>query len=230
MSEHTHYINRSAALRAAVLGANDGILSTASLIVGVAAAAMTRGDILLTGLAGLTAGALSMAAGEYVSVSAQSDIEHADLKRESKELRINPDGELRELAEALRARGVAPDVALRAAEQMTQYDALGAHAREELSLTDISEARPLQAAFASALSFALGAAVPLLAAGFAPSAYVLPAVAVATVVALAILGGTGAVLGGAPIRPAVTRVVLWGVLAMAATALLGRLMDGVVTT
>lgn len=226
MPREGHFINRSARLRAAVLGANDGILSTASLVVGVAAAAMAREDILLTGLAGLLAGALSMAAGEYVSVSAQADIEAADLEREQRALEDDPVYELRELTEALEARGVKSALAREAARQMTRHDALDAHAREELGLTEQSAARPLQAAASSAACFGLGAAVPLVAAILAPLGAVIPTVAFATLAALACLGAIGAVAGGARPRPAMGRVVLWGVLAMGTTAALGRIVDG----
>lgn len=223
MPKEGHYINRSNWLRAAVLGANDGIVSMSSLLVGVTSAGMSGANVALTGLAGLTAGALSMAAGEYVSVSAQADVEAADLERERVALIEDPDYELSELAEGLESRGVVSDLALEVAAQMTDHDALGAHAREELGMFGLAgQANPLQAAVASALAFALGGGLPLLAALLTPPGLTLPAVVVAALVALVILGGGGAWLGGAPRRPAMARVLIWGVLAMAVTAAVGR--------
>ena len=228
MPREGHYINRSNWLRAAVLGANDGIVSSASLLVGVSSAGMTHDNVVLTGLAGLTAGALSMAAGEYVSVSAQSDVERADLERERVALIEDPDYELSELAEGLENRGVESDLALEVAAQMTDHDALGAHAREELGMFGLAgQADPLQAAFASAVAFALGGGLPLLAAVLAPAGLRGLAVALVAGLALVLLGAGGARLGGAPAWPAVRRVVFWGGLAMAVTAGVGQLFGAV---
>lgn len=224
MPREGHYINRSNWLRAAVLGANDGIVSSASLLVGVSAAGMAHGNVLLTGLAGLTAGALSMAAGEYVSVSAQADVELADLERERVALIEDPDYELSELAEGLENRGVESDLALEVAAQMTDHDALGAHAREELGMFGLAgQADPLQAAGASAVAFALGGGLPLLAALLGPSGVRGLSVALVAMLALVMLGAGGAHLGGAPKWPAIRRVVFWGGLAMAVTAGVGHL-------
>ncbi len=224
MPRDGHYINRTNWLRAAVLGANDGIVSTASLLVGVAAAGMTRDGVLLAGVAGLTAGALSMAAGEFVSVSAQSDVEAADLERERVALREDPDYELGELADGLAARGVETGLAREVAQQMTDHDALGAHAREELGLFGSQgNANPLQAAGASALAFALGAGMPLAGAALAPAGQIGWVVVGVALVALAGLGTLGARLGGAPVWPSVKRVLFWGAVAMAVTSLVGRL-------
>lgn len=229
MPKEGHFINRSNWLRAGVLGANDGILSTASLLVGVASAGMGRSDMLLTGLAGLVAGALSMAAGEYVSVSAQADVEKADLERERVALIEDPVYELEELAEGLEQRGVQGDLAMKVASQMTEYDALGAHAREELGMFGLAgQANPLQAAAASGTAFALGAALPVLGAVMAPQGSVVIWVAIITLIALAILGGGGARLGGAPVRPGVIRVVGWGLLAILGSSAIGRLLGVVV--
>ena len=223
MPKEGHYINRSNWLRAAVLGANDGIVSSASLLVGVSSAGMVHGNVILTGLAGLTAGALSMAAGEYVSVSAQADVEEADLERERVALIEDPDYELSDLAEGLESRGVESDLALEVAAQLTDHDALGAHAREELGMFGLAgQANPLQAAAASALAFALGGGLPLLAALLAPAGSRGIAVACVAVLALVALGGGGAHLGGAPKWPAIRRVVVWGTLAMAVTAFVGH--------
>ena len=226
MPKEGHYINRSNWLRAAVLGANDGIVSISSLLVGVTSAGMASGNVLLTGLAGLTAGALSMAAGEYVSVSAQADVEAADLERERIALEQDPDYELEELAEGLESRGVDATLAIKVASQMTDHDALGAHAREELGMFGLAgQANPLQAAGASALAFALGGAAPLLAALLTPSRGDLVGIAIVALLSLVALGGGGARLGGAPMRPAIVRAVIWGVLAMLVTAGVGRLFD-----
>jgi VIT1/CCC1 family predicted Fe2+/Mn2+ transporter len=223
MPKEGHYINRSNWLRAAVLGANDGIVSMSSLLVGVTAAGMSGGNVALTGLAGLTAGALSMAAGEYVSVSAQADVEAADLERERVALIEDPDYELSELAEGLENRGVGSDLALEVATQMTDHDALGAHAREELGMFGLAgQANPLQAALASALAFAVGGGLPLLAAVLTPPGLTLAAVVIAALASLIVLGGGGAWLGGAPRRPAMARVLIWGMVAMAVTAGVGR--------
>ncbi|MFD2739076.1 VIT family protein [Sulfitobacter aestuarii] len=223
MPKDGHYINRSNWLRAAMLGANDGIVSMASLLVGVSVAGLEDGNLLLTGLAGLSAGAFSMAAGEYVSVSAQSDVEAADLERERRALDEDPDYELSELAEGLEMRGVASELALQVAAQMTEHDALDAHAREELGLHDPEgQARPLQAAGASAVAFALGGGLPLLGMLVASAGDVWLSVVFVTLLALIGLGGCGARLGGAPMGPAVLRVLFWGVLAMSVTSVIGH--------
>lgn len=217
-----HFISRSGWLRAAVLGANDGIVSVASLLVGIAASGADRHAIMLAGVAGLSAGALSMAAGEYVSVSSQSDIERADIRREKRALREDPETELIELAEIYETRGLAPETAMRVAREMTEYDALGAHIRDELGLSDVLSANPMQAAATSALTFSCAAAVPLLGAMLAPAGSVITFVLIATLVALAVLGFVGARAGGAPWRGAVARVVFWGCAAMGITALIGK--------
>ncbi|GAB4124917.1 MAG: VIT family protein [Roseiflexaceae bacterium] len=218
-----HYADRIGWLRAAVLGANDGIVSTASLVVGVAAANATRSDILVAGLAGLVAGAMSMAAGEYVSVSSQADTEQADLAREREELRNDAANELDELTDIYVRRGLEPALARQVAEQLTAHDALGAHAREELGLTEMHAARPIQAAFASAITFAVGAASPLILALLSPAALLLPIVSGGSLVLLALLGGLAAQAGGARVALGAGRVVLWGALAMLATAAVGAL-------
>jgi len=229
MPKEGHYINRSNWLRAAVLGANDGIVSMSSLLVGVSSAGMEPGNVVLTGFAGITAGALSMAAGEYVSVSAQADVETADLERERIALEQDPDYELEELAEGLESRGVEPSLAIEVATQLTDHDALGAHAREELGMFGLAgQANPLQAAGASALAFGVGGAFPLAAALVAPTVTDIAAIAVTAVLALILLGGGGAKLGGAPIRPAMARAVIWGVVAMAFTAGVGQLFGATV--
>ena len=211
-------------LRAAVLGANDGIVSTASLIVGVASAAADRPAILLAGSAGLVAGALSMAAGEYVSVSSQADLEKADLAREAAELRHSPQAEERELAGIYEGRGLASDLAATVAKALMAHDALDAHARDELGLFDMTTARPVQAAFASAASFTCGAALPLLVAILAPLGILSPAVVIVSILMLALLGAIGARSGGAPRGRAVLRVTLLGAAAMVLTIGLGRLI------
>lgn len=218
-----HLIARIGWLRAAVLGANDGIVSTASLIVGVAAAAPGRQEVLVAGVAGLVAGAMSMAAGEYVSVSSQSDTETADLARERAELAASPGMELEELAAFYQARGVEPVLARQVAVQLTARDALGAHARDELGISEITRARPIQAALTSAATFSVGAVLPLATATLAPKAMIAPAVAVAALTVLALLGAIGARAGGAPIGKAVVRVGFWGAFAMALTAGIGAL-------
>jgi len=218
-----HLVERVGWLRAAVLGANDGIVSTASLIVGVAAAEATRSGVLVAGVAGLVAGAMSMAAGEYVSVSSQSDAEKADIERERGELAASPDAELRELAGLYVARGLTADLADQVAVQLTARDPLAAHARDELGISAITTARPIQAAMASATAFSIGSAVPLLVAWIAPSAMTVTMVTAAAIVSLAILGGVGARVGGAAMLKPILRVTLWGVLAMAITAGIGRL-------
>jgi len=210
-------------LRAAVLGANDGIISTASLLLGVAAAQADRGALLATGAAALVAGAMSMAAGEYVSVSSQADTERADLKREAAELAANPPAELEELAGIYEQRGVDPMLAREVATQLTAHDALGAHARDELGLSDTLAARPLQAAAWSAASFAAGAALPLVLAVAAPAGSRGVVIAGASIVALGALGALAARLGRAPLWRSVLRVLLWGAGSMAATAAVGSL-------
>jgi VIT1/CCC1 family predicted Fe2+/Mn2+ transporter len=219
----THRTHRVGWLRAAVLGANDGIVSTASLVLGVAAAEASRGNVLIAGVAGLVAGAMSMAAGEYVSVSSQKDAEEADLERERGELKHDPEHEHQELAEIYVARGVDPDTASRVAEQMMTRDALGAHARDELGVSDMSTARPVQAAIASAGTFAIGAALPLGVTALAPNGSVIPAVGGISLVFLALLGALAARAGGAGILVGATRVAIWGALAMALTTMVGRL-------
>ncbi len=216
-----HLVERIGWLRAAVLGANDGIVSTASLIVGVAAAAQGRTEILVAGVAALVAGAMSMAAGEYVSVSSQADTEQADIARETQELATQPAFELQELADIYVGRGVQPALAREVAAQLMAKDALGAHARDELGISEVTAARPVQAALTSALTFAAGAALPLLAAVLAPASMVVPAVSAAALVFLAVLGAVGARAGGAPIGKAVVRVTFWGALALAITAGVG---------
>lgn len=210
-------------LRAAVLGANDGIVSTASLMVGVAAANVGRNELLVAGVAGLVAGAMSMAAGEYVSVSSQADTEQADLKRERAELKAQPEHEHQELAAIYIKRGLAPELAEQVAQQLMAHDALGAHARDELGISETLSARPVQAAFTSALTFSVGAALPLLAALVAPPSLLLPVVAGVSLVVLTALGALAARTGGAPILRASLRVVFWGALAMGLTAGVGKL-------
>jgi vacuolar iron transporter family protein len=218
-----HMVQRIGWLRAAVLGANDGIVSTASLVVGVAAASQGRSEILLAGVAGLVAGAFSMAAGEYVSVSSQADTEAADLARERGELANQPTVEREELASIYVARGVELGLARQVADQLMAKDAIGAHARDELGISEITTARPIQAAIASALTFAAGAALPLLAALLAPPPLIVPVVSAAAILFLAILGAVGARAGGAGMGKAVVRVTFWGALALAATAGVGAL-------
>jgi len=219
-----HRSSRAGWLRAAVMGANDGILSTASLIVGVAAGGGDRVAILLAGIAGLVAGAMSMAAGEYVSVSSQADTERADTARERAELINNPEGELEELAAIYRERGLSTDLADQVAHELTENDALGAHLRDEIGITDLSPPAPVQAAVVSALTFALGAAAPLVITALSPLSSLIWWVGLATVLALAVLGMLGAQAGGAPKLKASLRVVIWGILAMAATWAIGSLV------
>ncbi|MBX3290383.1 MAG: VIT family protein [Acidobacteria bacterium] len=216
-----HYVNRVGWLRAAVLGANDGIISTSSLVIGVAAASSTRSPIVLAALAGLTAGAMSMAAGEYVSVSSQGDAEQADLKRESEALLTSSDLELKELSDIYVQRGLDETLAREVAAQLTKHNALEAHARDELGINEVSEARPLQAAAASFGSFLAGALLPLFVAIFAPLGYMVPAQYVFALVFLVLLGIMSAKTGGSPVGPAVTRIAFWGTVAMAASALVG---------
>jgi len=222
-----HFISRVGWLRASVLGANDGIVSTASLVVGVAAAEAARGQVLLAGIAGLVAGAMSMAAGEYVSVSSQADAEAADLKRERLELDRNPENELQELAQMYVGRGLDEALARNVAEQLTAHDALGAHARDELGLSEIHVARPIQAALASALAFAIGAALPLGVAIVAPRASIGAFVTGTSLGALVLLGGMAARAGGARVTTGAVRVALWGAIAMGLTALVGRAVGAV---
>ncbi len=223
-----HRIDRIGWLRAAVLGANDGIVSTASLIIGVAAAGTPSAGILVAGTAGLVAGAMSMAAGEYVSVSSQADIERAELTLERRELADDPSGEQAELAAIYEKRGVDPAVAATVATQLMAKDALAAHAHDELGLSATMAARPIQAAFASAASFTIGAALPLATVVIAPAVMRATVVAVASLMFLATLGAVGAGAGGAPIVRAAVRVTLWGALAMAATALIGHLVGSAI--
>ncbi len=223
-----HLVSRIGWLRAAVLGANDGIVSTASLIVGVAAAATTQGDVLIAGVAGLVAGAMSMAAGEYVSVSSQSDTEHADLARETQELRDNPAFEREELADIYVRRGVERGLALQVAQQLMAKDALAAHAQDELGISEITTARPIQAALTSAATFAVGAAMPLLMVVVAPSHLLVWVVSGASLAFLALLGAIGARAGGANVVRATARVTFWGALAMALTAGIGAVFGTVV--
>ena len=218
-----HRTDRIGWLRAAVLGANDGIVSTASLVVGVAAASLSQGNILLTGIAGLVAGAMSMAAGEYVSVYSQADTENADLSRERAELAADPAAEMRELTAIYVGRGLAPDLAHEVAEQLTLHDALGAHARDELGISEALSARPIQAALASATSFAVGAALPLAVTALAPAPNLIAWVSGMSIVFLAVLGGVSARAGGASVLKGAWRVTFWGALAMAITAGVGAL-------
>src|SRR5262245_3294754 len=223
-----HRSERVGWLRAAVLGANDGLVSTSSLVVGVAAAQAEQDPILIAAWAGLVAGALSMAAGEYVSVSSQADTERADLTRERGELAAAPDREHRELAGIYVARGLRPELADQVAEQLMAHDALGAHARDELGLSEATRARPLQAAFASAAAFAAGALPPVALAGLVPVPALASAVVASTLALLALLGALAARLGRAPLARGMLRVVFWGAVAMAGTGLVGRLFGAVV--
>jgi VIT1/CCC1 family predicted Fe2+/Mn2+ transporter len=223
-----HRSERIGWLRAAVLGANDGIVSTASLVVGVAAADAARHDVLIAGIAGLVAGALSMAAGEYVSVSSQADTEQADLVRERRELATQPQAEEDELAGIYERRGLDRDLARSVARHLMAKGALAAHARDELGLTDELAARPLQAALASAATFAVGAGVPVLTILFAPAGALVPFVAIVSLLCLVALGATAARVGGAPVLAGAARVTVWGMLAMLVTALVGRLFGAAV--
>jgi VIT1/CCC1 family predicted Fe2+/Mn2+ transporter len=220
-------VHRIGWLRAAVPGANDGLVSTASLVVGVAAAGSGKPEVLIAGLAGLVAGAMSMAAGEYVSVSSQTDAEQADLARETRELAETPEAELEELTRIYVDRGLDRDLAEKVAHQLTERDALGSHARDELGISETVTARPIQAALVSALTFAVGAVVPLIIAVIAPASQITLIVAFATLAALALLGGLGASAGGAGIVKGAVRVTFWGALAMAATAAVGVLFGAV---
>ena len=220
--QEMHFLQRSGWLRASVLGANDGIISTASLLMGVAAAGADSSALLVTGVAGLVAGALSMATGEYVSVSSQMDIEQADLAREARELQENPDNELRELTGIYIQRGLSEELAQQVAQALSSHDSLAAHARDELGLHEVNQANALQAALASALAFASGAALPLLTAWLAPHAQVQTWLIFSTMPFLAVLGAVAARAGGASVWKGVSRIVVWGALAMAATALIGH--------
>ena len=220
----SHLVSRIGWLRAAVLGANDGIVSTASLIVGVAAASAASSEILVAGVAGLVAGAMSMAAGEYVSVSSQSDTEGADLARERAELASQPDIERDELAQIYVKRGLEPKLAQKVADQLMAKDALGAHARDELGISEVTAARPVQAALTSAATFAIGAAMPLLMVIVAPPSAIVPIVSLASLAFLALLGAVGARAGGADVTTATLRVTFWGAMAMALTAGIGALV------
>lgn len=223
-----HRAHRVGWLRAAVLGANDGVVSVASLVVGVAASGAPRPTILLTGIAGLVAGAMSMAAGEYVSVSSQSDTEEADLDRERRELKEQPEAELEELAGIYMKRGVARDTALQVARQLMAKDALAAHAHDELGISEITVARPVQAALTSAATFSAGAAMPLVLAALSPLPLMIPVVGAGTLLCLALLGAIGARTGGAKVLPAMVRVTFWGAMALAVTALIGKIFGTVV--
>lgn len=224
MTHHEkHRSHRTGWLRAAVLGANDGIVSTSSLIIGVAAANTTQDEILLAGLAGLVAGAMSMAAGEYVSVSSQSDTENADLEIERKSLEENADLEEDELTAIYEERGLAPELARQVAIELMEYDALGAHARDEIGIIESTKARPIQAAFSSAATFIIGAALPLATAWLVPLSQLISLVALCSLAFLFILGAIAARTGGAPVFRASVRVTFWGALAMALTAGVGHL-------
>ena len=223
-----HRSHRSGWLRAAVLGANDGIVSTASLVIGVASAQASHESVLIAGVAGVVAGAMSMAAGEYVSVSSQSDTEKADLEHEKKELELNEGRETRELALIYENRGLEKELAHEVAVQLMAHDALGAHARDEIGISDTMTAQPLQAAVYSAASFSAGGLLPLLAVLAAPESFTVFTVALVALLSLAGLGATGARIGGAPIWIAAARVTFWGALAMALTAAVGRSFGGLV--
>lgn len=222
MHSEGHNRDRVGWLRAAVLGANDGILSTGSLLVGVAAAGSSSGSIILTGVAALVAGAMSMAAGEYVSVSSQSDAEQADLRKEANELATDPESEFAELTQLYVERGLSAGLAHQVARELTVKDALAAHARDELGLQDMTAARPVQAAVTSGLAFSVGALIPLTVGALTPASWASVAITVSSITCLAVLGAGGAQLGGAPIRRAALRVAFWGAAAMATTALIGR--------
>jgi len=224
VGKELHHTGRIGWLRAAVLGANDGILSTSSLVLGVAAAHATHSNILIAGIAGLVAGSMSMAAGEYVSVHSQADTEEAELNLERTELKEDNKGEQKELMAIYVARGLEPSLAKQVAEQLMRHDALGAHARDELGISETLRARPIQAALASAGSFAVGAAMPLMATAIAPAAGLIPIVSGTSLVFLALLGGLAARAGGAGVTMGAIRVTFWGALAMALTAGIGTLV------
>jgi VIT1/CCC1 family predicted Fe2+/Mn2+ transporter len=219
----THYIHRSNWLRAAVLGANDGIISISSLAIGVAAASSSREPILLATVAGLVAGALSMAAGEYVSVSSQTDIEHADIEREKKELEEMPAEEMQILAEIYERRGLKKETALQVAKELTETDALGAHVRDELGITELTQANPIQAALASGAAFTAGGFLPLMVALLAPVPLMEYVLYVVTIMALVVLGAVSARTGGSSSKKAIIRIVIWGTIAMGLSALVGYL-------
>jgi VIT1/CCC1 family predicted Fe2+/Mn2+ transporter len=223
-----HRTDRIGWLRAAVLGANDGIVSTASLMIGVAASNVGHHELLVTGVAGLVAGAMSMAAGEYVSVSSQAETEKADLARERAEQADQPEFELQELAAIYAARGLAPELATQVARQLMAHDALAAHARDELGISDTVTARPVQAALTSALTFSVGAFLPLLMALITPATWVVPVMAGTSLVFLVTLGSMAARAGGAPVIKAALRVAFWGMLAMGLTASVGRLVGAAI--
>jgi VIT1/CCC1 family predicted Fe2+/Mn2+ transporter len=224
MTHHeAHKTHRSSWLRATVMGANDGIVSTASLIIGVAAAEVTKDYVLISGLAGLVAGAMSMAAGEYVSVSSQADIEKADLEQEKVSLKENREFEKRELAEIYQQRGLTNDLSYEVAEQLMAHDALGAHARDEIGIVEETKARPIVAGLSSALAFTVGALLPLLSAWLFPLDVLIPFVALLSLIFLGLLGALAAKVGGAPILKAAMRVTFWGAMAMLATAIVGFL-------
>ncbi|HAQ72303.1 MAG TPA: hypothetical protein DCR48_15120 [Flavobacteriales bacterium] len=223
MEMEKHYVMRSGWLRAAILGANDGILSTASIVIGVAAASDTRDPIVLAGVAGLVAGALSMAAGEYVSVSSQSDLEAADLKREETELKETPGAELIELAMIYEDRGLSKELSMKVAEELTAHDALGAHARDELGINEITQAKPFQAAAASGGAFVFGGVLPVLVAMFGDVDSMVYLQYVFTTIFLALLGSVAAKTGGSNIAKAVLRITFWGTVAMGVTAFIGYL-------
>ena len=223
-----HYSERVGWLRAAVLGANDGIVSTASLVVGIAAANAAQAEVLIAAIAGLVAGAMSMAAGEYVSVSSQSDSEHADIERERRELEADEHAERQELANIYKARGLDSELARRVAEQLMAHDALAAHTRDELGLSETNRARPLQAAWASAASFAAGAVLPVILVAVSPRHILISVVSVSSLLLLTTLGAIAAKAGGASIVRGALRVTLWSALAMLATALIGRLFGAVI--
>ena len=228
LDSENHFVNRSNWLRAAILGANDGILSTASIVIGVAAAATTRESIILAGIAGLVAGALSMAAGEYVSVSSQSDIETADLNREQQELDEFPEEELHELAKIYKNRGLTNELSLEVAKQLTQHNALEAHARDELGINDISQAKPLQAAFASGAAFVFGGILPIIVALYVELNQMIIFQYSFSILFLALLGAVAAKTGGSSVWKSIVRITFWGTLAMLLTALIGYLF-GVTT-
>lgn len=227
LHQESHLISRIGWLRAAVLGANDGIVSTASLIVGVAAASAGRSEVVIAGVAGLVAGAMSMAAGEYVSVSSQRDTEQADLARERAELARQPQFEREELARIYVERGIDPDLAGAVAAQLMAKDALGVHARDELGISEVTTARPIQAALTSAATFAVGAALPLAMVLVLPGSFLVPGVSLASLLFLALLGALGARAGGADVTKAILRVTFWGALAMALTAGIGAIFGTV---
>lgn len=228
LHSETHLIARIGWLRAAVLGANDGLISTSSLIIGVAAASATKNDIIIAGVAGILAGAISMAAGEYVSVCSQSDTENADLSREKKELEENPEFEIAELAKIYEKRGLEKNLAQEVAIQLMKKDALTAHAHDELGISNLTKARPLQAAGASALTFTIGAILPLLMALVSPLNMITTTVSIASIISLALLGIIGAKLGNSNMWRASVRVTFWGAFAMAFTAIVGKLFGAVV--